>query len=80
VVVRIGPVVVRDKQPALGRVAEVARVRLEPCGMNSAVLRATVPYFVDVRVASTFVPAKIDPSSGDVRELGAQVRFDFLPF
>ena len=42
-------------------------------------VRATVPYHVDVTVSPTFVPAKIDPPSGDVRELGAQVRFDFLP-
>jgi len=38
-----------------------------------------VPYFIDVSVSPTFVPAEIDASSGDVRELGAQVRFDFLP-
>ena len=79
IVVRIGPVVVRDKQPALGAVDEVKRERLAPCGAKVVVLRATVPYFVDVAVDSTFVPAEIDASSGDVRELGAQVRFDFLP-
>jgi hypothetical protein len=43
------------------------------------VVRATVPYHVDVTVSPTFVPHEIDASSGDVRELGAQVRFDFLP-
>jgi hypothetical protein len=79
VVVRIGTVVVRDKQPALGAVTEVARKSLAPCGAEVVVLRATVPYFVDVSVSSTFVPAEIDASSGDRRALGAQVRFDFLP-
>jgi hypothetical protein len=79
VTVRVGSVVVRDKQPALGSVAEVAKAKLAPCGGEVVVLRATVPYFVDVSVSSTFVPAEIDASSGDVRQLGAQVRFDFLP-
>jgi hypothetical protein len=79
VVVKIGSVVVADKQPALGQVTDVVRESLAPCGAKIVVLRATVPYFVDVAVDSTFVPAEIDASSGDVRELGAQVRFDFLP-
>ena len=79
VVVKIGSVVVADKQPGLGEVTDVVRERLPPCGAKVVVLRATVPYFVDVAVDSTFVPAEIDASSGDVRELGAQVRFDFLP-
>ena len=79
VVVKIGSVVVADKQPALGEVTDVVRERLPPCGAKVVVLRAAVPYFVDVAVDSTFVPAEIDASSGDVRELGAQVRFDFLP-
>ncbi len=78
-IVRIGTVVVRDKQPAIGRVTETARRTLKPCARETVVLRATVPYHVDVRVSPTFVPAEVDPSSGDVRELGAQVGFDFLP-
>lgn len=79
VVVRVGTVVVRDKQPALGQVTETVRRKLVPCGAEVVVVKATVPYFVDVSVSPTFVPAEIDASSGDVRELGAQVRFDFLP-
>jgi hypothetical protein len=79
VVVRVGTVVVRNKQPALGPVSEVARRTLEPCALKVVVIRATVPYHVDVTVSPTFVPAKVDPSSGDVRELGAQIQFDFLP-
>jgi hypothetical protein len=79
VVVRVGKVVVRDKQPALGRVHEVARRTLEPCALKVVVVRATVPFHVDVTVSPTFVPAEVDASSGDVRQLGAQIRFDFLP-
>jgi hypothetical protein len=80
VVVRVGTVVVRENQPALGRVQEVVRRTLAPCAVQPVVVRATVPYHVDVTVSPTFVPAEIDSGSGDVRELGAQVRFDFLPF
>ena len=58
---------------------DVVRLKLEPCALRPVVVRATVPYHVDVTVSPTFVPAKIDASSGDVRELGAQVRFDFVP-
>ena len=43
------------------------------------VTRAKVPYHVEVTVKPTFIPAEIDASSGDVRELGAQVGFDFIP-
>lgn len=79
IVVRVGTVVVRDKQPALGVVSEIARRTLKPCAVEVVVIRAKVPYHVDVTVSPTFVPAEIDSSSGDVRELGAQIRFDFLP-
>jgi hypothetical protein len=80
VVVRLGTVAVRDKQPGFGTVQEVVRRKLAPCAVQPVVIRATVPYHVEVTVSPTFVPAEVDPSSGDVRELGAQVRFDFLPF
>jgi hypothetical protein len=79
VVVRVGTIAVREHQPGFGRIQEVVHRKLKPCALEPVVVRATVPYHVDVTVSPTFVPAKIDPSSGDVRELGAQVRFDFLP-
>ena len=79
VTVRIGPVAVVDKQPGFGRVDTVERRKLEPCGLVQIVTRATVPYHVEVTVSPTFVPAEVDSSSGDTRELGAQVGFDFLP-
>jgi hypothetical protein len=79
VVVRVGTVVVQDKQPALGAVTDVGRDTLAPCAATTVAVRATVPFFVDVTVSSTFVPAEIDASSGDRRELGARVSFGFLP-
>jgi hypothetical protein len=79
VTVRIGPVTVRDKQPGFARVDNVERRTLEPCGLVQIVTRATVPYHVEVTVSPTFIPDDID-GGGDVRELGAQVGFDFLPF
>jgi hypothetical protein len=79
IVVRVGTVAVRDKQPGFGRIQEVVHRKLKPCALEPVVVRATVPYHVDVTVSPTFVPHEIDASSGDVRKLGAQVRFDFLP-
>jgi hypothetical protein len=38
-----------------------------------------VPYHVEVTVSPTFIPDEVS-GGGDVRELGAQVGFDFLPF
>jgi len=35
--------------------------------------------WIDVTVAPTFVPARLDPREEDLRELGAQVRFGFRP-
>ncbi len=79
VTVRIGPVAVVDKQPGFARVDEVVRRKLPACGLTQVVTRATVPYRVEVTVSPTFVPNKVDASSGDTRELGAQVGFDFIP-
>jgi hypothetical protein len=79
VTVRIGPVAVRNKQPGFAHVDDVIRRKLEPCGLTQIVTRATVPYHVEVTVSPTFVPDKVS-GGGDVRELGAQVGFDFLPF
>jgi hypothetical protein len=79
VIVRTGPVAVIDKQPGFARVDEIVHRKLEPCGLTQVVTRATVPYHVEVTVSPTFIPAEIDASSGDVRELGAQVGFDFIP-
>jgi hypothetical protein len=79
VVVRIGTVAVRKKQPGFGRVLAVERRLLPPCAERKVVVPVTVPYHVEVEVSPTFVPREIDAGSGDVRELGAQVGFAFTP-
>ena len=79
VTVRTGPVAVVNKQPGFARIDEVVRRKLPACGLTQVVTRAKVPYHVEVTVDPTFIPAEIDASSGDVRELGAQVGFDFIP-
>lgn len=79
VTVRVGPVAVRRKQPAFARVDHVVRRKLAPCSLaDPVVVGATVPYYVEVSVSPTFVPDKVS-GGGDVRPLGAQVGFDFIP-
>jgi hypothetical protein len=79
VVVRVGTVIVKENQPALGRVNTVVRRALPPCALEIVLVPTTIPFHVDVTASPTFVPAEIDPSSGDVRELGAQIAFSFVP-
>ena len=78
VTVKIGPVAVVDKQPGFERVDDVIERTLAPCGEEPIVVRATIPYHVEVTVSPTFVPDEFG-GGGDRRELGAQVGFDFLP-
>lgn len=78
VTVRVGPVAVVNEQPGFERVDDVIHRKLEPCGLTQIVTRATVPYHVEVEVSPTFVPDDV-AGGGDVRELGAQVGFDFQP-
>ena len=77
--VRIGPVAVIDGQPGFARVDEVGPAQTAGVRVTQVVTRATVPYLVEVTVSPTFVPHEVDASSGDMRELGAQVGFDFIP-
>jgi hypothetical protein len=79
ITVKVGPVVVRDKQPGLGRVVQVRRDVIHSCELKTLVIPARVPYRVEVTISPTFSPGKIDPSLGDLRELGAQVGFGFIP-
>ena len=79
-VVRLGPLAVgENRQPALARVDEERRVRLRPCAVETVVLRAAVPFHVEVEVQPTFKPSDVDAGSGDTRDLGAQVGYGFLP-
>lgn len=80
VTVRVGPVAVIDEQPGFARVDEVVRRKLAPCSVaDPVIVRATIPYHVEVTVSPTFVPDEVS-GGGDVRQLGAQVGFDFLPY
>jgi hypothetical protein len=80
ITIKIGPVVVRDKQPAIGPGARVRRAVIHSCqSLEPFLIPATVPYRVEVSISPTFSPGKLDPALGDLRELGAQVSFGFIP-
>jgi hypothetical protein len=78
--VRVGSVVVQDKQPALGRVRQVRRDVLNSCEQLTFLVPATVPFRAEVEITPTFSPARLDDRLSDVRELGAQPAFGFVPF
>jgi hypothetical protein len=78
VTIRVGPLRVKDKQPALASVTQIRRWKVESGLTQSFVIPTPKPPFrVEVLISPTFVPARVDPSSSDVREFGAQVSFDF---
>ena len=79
--VKVGPVAVGpDRQPTIGHVT-AAGTALLPAGQVAPVLVPVppVPWRAEATVAKTFVPAELDPSLGDRRELGAVVSFEFVP-
>ena len=82
VIVRLGTLAIGDdRQPRIG--TETARqvLRVRPCAEGSQSLRLPVPagpWRVEV-TADTFVPAEVDPSLSDRRELGVQIAFGFEP-
>ena len=79
VTVRIGPVAVVDKQPALASVTEERQLYLPACKARTVLLRPPPgPWRVEAEVAETFVPAELDAGSGDRRELGAVVSFQLV--
>jgi hypothetical protein len=80
VVVKVGPVEIGDdRQPRLARVSDEKRVRLKPCEARPMLLRPPrEPWRVEVEIDKTFVPNAIDPRSSDLRNLGAQIAFEFV--
>ena len=78
VTARVGPVVVDENdQPAIGKVTDRAEGILSPCVIEGLLLRVpNQSWRVEATVEDTFVPAEIDPNSGDRRELGAVVSFE----
>jgi hypothetical protein len=80
VVIRVGELVIDDKQPALGRVTARCTFKINRLEDRTFLLQTPPPPFhVDVRIDPTFVPRDIDPRDPDTRELGAQVGYSFSP-
>ena len=81
VTVSIGPIVIGDdKQPHLGKPAEVRRFPLRSKQARVLTLPAPGPRFrVEIEVTPTFIPKELAPGASDNRPLGAQVRYVFLP-
>jgi hypothetical protein len=78
VTIRLGTLVKRDKQPAIGRVSAVRRWSVR-AGDNRtfAIPTPKPPFRVEVTVSPTFVLAELDPRFSDRRHLGAQVDYSF---
>ena len=81
VVVRVAPASIgKDKQPALGKPVRTIRTVINACeSLDPLLISARTPFHIDVRITPTFSPAKLDPNVNEVRDLGAQVAFDFVP-
>jgi hypothetical protein len=79
--VAIGPMVIGDdKQPHLGKPTEIKRFDITSKQERVLVLRAPGPRFrVEIKITPTYIPKEISPGASDARELGAQVRYVFLP-
>jgi hypothetical protein len=78
VVIRVGTLVLRNKQPGLGRATETVRWTIRSGGFQRFYIPTPRPPFrVEVRITPTFVPAEIDIRSSERREFGAQVSFDY---
>jgi hypothetical protein len=88
ITIRLGTLVVgEDRQPAIGRTLAVRRLTLHSCVDPNRLVCATgrpfknpeVPFRIEVTVSRTFVPHDIDPRKSDLRHLGAQIAFVFIP-
>ena len=79
VTVTVGSVIVSKNQPALGDVRTAREGVLHACAGLPFLIPVTVPFRVEVTIEPTFSPAKLDPRSSDLRELGAQPSFVFIP-
>jgi hypothetical protein len=80
VVVEVGPLVLKDKQPALGRVTERREFTIHSnTGQAFSIPTPRPPFRVRVTVDPTFVPQELDPRLSDRRQLGAKVGYRFEP-
>jgi hypothetical protein len=78
---RVGTLVIgKQTQPALGETLVRRTVHADRNLNAQFVLDAPpAPFRAEVRVWPTFRPVDLNPSSGDVRQLGAQVSYQFRP-
>ncbi len=80
VTIRVGTLVKRDKQPALGRVTHVTRWTVHAKEVRTFRIPTPAPPFrVEVSINPTFVPHELDSRNGDRRHQGAQVAYAFEP-
>jgi hypothetical protein len=80
VTVRIGPTAVIDKQPGIARVTDERRFVIRACEVRPVVFRTPhQPWRIEVKISPTFVPAEVDPTQSDRRELGALVGYEVIP-
>ena len=77
----VGDLVIgEDTQPKMGKVRLVRQIRVPRELNHQFIVEAPpAPFRADVRVSPTFSPHDLDPRSSDLRELGAQVSFRFVP-
>ena len=69
-----------DKEPHLGKITAVRHWVIRSHESRVFYVPAPGPRFrVEVDVEPTFVPAELDPTSGDRRHLGASLKFTFVP-
>ncbi|MBA2474402.1 MAG: hypothetical protein H0V40_00375 [Actinobacteria bacterium] len=79
VVVNVGTLVLdANRQPQIGRRVDTSTYVIDAGEREGLILDTPPPPFrVEVTIDPTFVPAQLDSRSGDTRELGAQVGFEF---
>jgi hypothetical protein len=78
VTIRLGTLVKRDKQPAIGRVTAVRKWSVSAGESRTfAIPTPKPPFRVELTVSPTFVLADLDPRFSDRRHLGVQVGYSF---
>ncbi|MDQ5822003.1 MAG: hypothetical protein M3540_11235 [Actinomycetota bacterium] len=77
--IKVGTLIVGpDKQAATGRVTGTRRAALQQNSYVVLYLRTPKPPFrITVTIDPPLVPAELDPRTGDIRKLGAQLSFQF---
>ncbi len=80
-VVTVGPVGVnRFDQPGIARVTDRRETEVKVCEPNPVVLRVPAePWRVEISLSPTFVPAELDSTLPDRRELGAKLVVETVP-